>query len=528
VDNIFLATSANSTSGSPSSSIQFNGSLAANATYSDTTQLFVPNTYNGNYVVAMRTNANNNQFELNGSNNNIISSSLIVIPQQPCDLNVSAITTPAAVQIAGQQISLQWQVQNNGSNAANGFFRDAIYLSADTIFNAATDILLGTAEGTSNIIPGQNISRQLTAALNNVVTGQYYVIVRTDVLNNLSESNENNNTSISADPIVIEVKQLQMAIPANDSLFNNRALYYRITITAAQANETMSLKLFGDSLKNAVSRLYLKYGQVPAANNYDFAATIPFKANQEIVVPTLQAGIYYIMALGNDTSALQRQLVTLQANIIPFSVTGVNADKGGNTGNVTVRINGAKFASDHLYRLIKSDTILNAIRIIYLNSTTVFATFNLSGAALGIYSVNVKRSSGDSTTLPNSFQVVAGSSGGTGGSNNFTCSIQNIGFEDNLETDALYPASTRINRIVSITIVYANNGNVDIQLPKRYLVSLGGAPVSFNTDFNEALKKLLLEFKEAGGPPDVLRAGASGFIKMYSKAVAPLSFIITE
>jgi len=540
MDNVYMATSANATSGSPSSSIQFTGSLAANATYSNTTQFFVPNNFSGNYVVLLRTNANNTQNELNGGNNNIISSPIIVTPQQPCDLVISSVTTPAGTQIAGQPVTLQWQVKNQGQNAANGYFRDAVYLSLDTLFDAATDILMGTVDGTSNIIPGQTINRQLTAVLNNVVTGNYYVIVRADILNNLTEINENNNTGISTSPIVIDVKQLLMGVPANDTLFNGRALYYRISITAAQANETMSLKLFGDTVRNAVNRLYLKYGQVPTGNSYDFVAEIPFKANQQIIVPALQAGTYYIMAVGNDTSALHRQLVQLVANIIPFSVTTVNADKGGNTGNVTVKITGAKFTAATQFILQKSGTgaILPLIKY-YVDASTVFVTYNLLSKATGFYNVVAINQNNDSAKLLNAFEIVTGPGGsgsgggsGPGGGPGFICQVVNIGFENLIQTDLLYPEFIRLGRVESIIIHYENTGTIDIPMPIRFIISLTGVPVGFTiAELDSGKTSLALPFAEPGGPSGILRAGASGFIKVFTKAtlrIPEIQFVITE
>jgi hypothetical protein len=39
---------------------------------------------------------------------------------------------------------------------------------------------------------------------------------------------------------------------------------------------------------------------------------------------------------------------------------------------------------------------------------------------------------------------------------------------------------------------------------------------------------LHLEFKESKGPPNVLRPGATGSITFYTKAIAPLTFMLAE
>ncbi len=120
-------------------------------------------------------------------------------------------------------------------------------------------------------------------------------------------------------------------------------------------------------------------------------------------------------------------------------------------------------------------------------------------------------------------------SGGAGTGTGFVCQIVNIGFEDILQTNAFYPSSTLANRVVAITVYYENTGSIDLPIPIRYFISLGGAPISFTTGgLVNNDKDLTLEFKEDGGPPNVLRAGANGFIKVYSKSTAPLEFIIAE
>jgi hypothetical protein len=181
-------------------------------------------------------------------------------------------------------------------------------------------------------------------------------------------------------------------------------------------------------------------------------------------------------------------------------------------------------------RLGGSDNIV-AQRIYFVNSTKVFATFNLSGAALGNYTVSVTRANASSAALPNGFEVVQGIgslhplSGGV-----FTCQVQNIGYEDNLETDVIAPSGVRVGRIASIVIAFENEGNIDIPAPKRLFISLEGMPVNFIPVFTDRFTSLDYECVEEGGPPGILRAGASGFVKIFALAERPPMFtlLVTE
>ncbi len=521
-----------------------NGELAPGGEYSDTLTVTIPaSVAAGNYVLLVQADADNTVFESSNSNNTGFAP-LLVNQQLPSDLVVTDAVVPAAEQIAGSDITISWQLLNAGINTAAGFCREAVYLSVDSLLDV-NDNLLGTASFNLSIPSLATVTHQLTAPLSNVAVGNYYVIVRTDLLNNIIEQNENNNTYTANSLLRVNVKELLLNVVKADTLINGRSLNYRIEIPAGLVNETLSVGLRGDSAGNAVNRLYSSLGKIPTAIQFDYSATVPFSANQELLVPSLSQGTYYLTALGSLPSAA-KQPVSLLAKIIPFSITAVDAAKGGNTGAVTLRINGAKFNSNTVFRL-RSATNGNipAYQTYFINPTRVFVTFNLLNAKLGMYDVVATQLNGDSTVLPASFEVVQGPGSITGGGNGgggggFVCQVTNIGFEDNLQTNLLYPPTARIGRLIEITIQYANTGSVDIPAPTRFLVSATeNVPVGFTvSDLDKKLTELLLDCSENGGPPGILRPGASGFFKVYSicftanlpgkPAPATLDYIIIE
>lgn len=523
--------------------------LEPGSSYSETRQVFIPMGLSGNYVLILKTDAADNVYEHNGENNNLAFGTIVIKPQEPCDLVITQIAVPAGKMIAGQMSTLKWTVSNKGSNVAKGYFRDAVYLSADSVWDV-DDALFGVSD-TSITGLGQQASldRQLTRRLSNVATGNYYIIVRTDILNNLLETNDSNNIACSPAPMEVDVKVLTIGVSAADTLVNNQPLYYRINIPAAQKGETMLLTLNSNSVANAVNRLFLGYNTVPAANKYDYISQIPFSANQEIAVPELKEGTYYIFAAGNDGQA-NFQPVSLLARIIPFQITKVDAQKGGNTGAVTVKISGAKFDSTTLIRLSGANGAISPVKMYYTNSTQVFATFNLLNAKLGLYDVVATKASGDSTKLPGGFEVISGNgssigSGGPGSGTGFVCQVVNIGFESQLETGYEYPSSTRALRMVSITIYYANNGSVDIPAPTRFLTALkNNVPLALTAEALPAtlveagaalgnnLAGLILNFDEPGSPPGILRPGANGYKKVYTMTyqtnIGSMDFLISK
>ena len=163
-----------------------------------------------------------------------------------------------------------------------------------------------------------------------------------------------------------------------------------------------------------------------------------------------------------------------------------------------------------------------------IDPTVLYATLDLAGVAIATYDLVIEKQSGEQARLDDGFEVVAGSAGSTGGPfgpGGFSCSIGNIGADGLLELNIQRPASTRPNRIISFTIQFTNDGNVDIPCPQRFFVSIDGAPVGFSvSELDEGKEDLLLLFEEINGPPGILRPGATGSVIIYTKAIANLRF----
>jgi subtilase family serine protease len=527
IDRLYLSTNLQLAGATQLGAFAHTGTMAAGAEYTVSGKVFLPANVSGNYVLLLETDAGNNVFERNNENNNVAYANIAINPQQPSDLTITRIDLPAGDQYAGASATIGWDLSNIGTNAANGYLREAVYLSPDATLDAS-DVLFGTLEGTIFLPPQATEKRRLNKPLTNLKIGQYYVFVKTDILDNILEQNETNNQAISVGRIQVNVKQLMLNNLTTDTLNREVPLYYRIEIPASLVGETLSVTIKGDSASGAVNRLFIQRDSIPTANRFGFSATVPFKANQELIVPSLQAGTYYLTGLGNDPTK-SKQLISLLAKIIPFSITRVEADQGGNTGLVTVKLSGAKLEPGMTISLVGATVTHQATAVYYTDPAKLYATFNLSGAPLGKYSVKVQKSNGAIAQLPNSFTVIAGTPGGASGAQQlFTCTIQNIGYDENIALDVLAPSSVRRNQKAKITIAYRNAGNVDIPAQTRILLSLEGAPLDFTTEFAEQRKELFLEFVETDGPPGILRAGSSGFINVYTHAIAPISLIITQ
>ncbi|MBX3253668.1 MAG: PKD domain-containing protein [Chitinophagaceae bacterium] len=506
----------------------FKGKLEPGEFYEDSIVVNIPLSAEGNYYLLIKTDDNNIVYEHNGEDNNVATSLLFVQPQLPADLVVSSIETVAEADIKAT-INVKWTTRNNGENPAIGHVTHIIYASTDTVLDEK-DIVLSTVSNSINLAPFNEMQISTNVTLKAPQDGGNHILVRTDGSNNILESDESNNVS-SSDSIRVNIPQLPIGTLVNATLVRDEEYYYKIVVPDSLAAETLQVLLTADSTHKNSNELFVKYGSLPSASDADFVFRNPFKANQDIVIPSLQAGTYYVLIKGS--SFQPQKPANLLAKIINFEVHTVTSNKGGNTGSVTVKITGAKFENNMQVSI--TDAIMGTITahaVTVKNSLELFATFNLSGADTGTYDIRIVKQNSETATLNRSFSVVSGSGGRSTGSNSapegFYCTIQNLDADGGLEITPDYPPAVRVNRVFPIVIKYGNSGNVDIPIPTRRLISMTGSPVSFSFNdivkiirdllLEQALTELSLEFQDPDGIGGILRPGAAGTIIIHSAA----------
>ena len=346
--------------------------------------------------------------------------------------------------------------------------------------------------------PDESYTSSLTTELTGTSSGNYYVLVKTDNKNNINEITDLNNTLSSATPVNVDVKLLHLNVPENKLLYNNKGLYYRIEIPDSLIDETLLISLKGDTISGA-NELFISYDKVPDRSDYDFNSKTPFYGDQEVIVPSLKKGTYYLLVYGNITTGIQQNINVL-ATIINFQVRSVEANKGGNKGGLTAELYGAKFTKDMKVWLHSQSLSIKADSLIFVDPTKVFITFNLMNAPLGYYDVMAINVKGDTTLLKNGFEVVENSPFG-------------------LVTSVKAPGTLRLNTMTTIAIQYANDGNIDLPVPRFKLISENQLPIAFmKKDLNKNQTELEFELRELNGPQHVLRPGAVNSLYIWVAA----------
>ena len=504
----------------------YNNSLQPGSFYTDSITINIPiNTIPGNYVLVVNADNSNNIVESN-KNNNTSYKYVTVYSPAPSDLIVQNVSHPDSVYLGYTIDSLKWIVQNISPNAAQGISSDGLYLSASNTFDS-TSTLIGIKNKTINMLPLASDTLQAQPRVNNVTEGNYKVFVKTDFLNNIMESNKDNNVGSPVGNIYVKVKQLPLNVLTPNTL-SNIARYYKLIIPDSLNGSTILVTLKSNDSLTSTNQMYIGKGFIPSAAHFDYQYDKPNYGNQDIVITSVTAGSYYITTT-KITATNPTQTISLKAVKLPFAILNVQSSSGGNTGNVTVKISGSLFGNNMVAKLTKPGTTITASAVYFINSTSVYATFNLAGKPLGIYDVSLTKPDTTVALLAGSFSIVPANNGGLitgGGTNGIPGNGNDAGCDPNapsglnsqLITEIVLPPKVFGGWPFVIQINYNNPTNVDIAAQTRILYCIDGFPISFTAaGLANATSSIYLELTEPGGPPGIIRAGGSGTITLYSK-----------
>ena len=472
------------------------GQLDVSAQYSDSINVIIPNIWTGSCYLIVATDATDQIVEMNDESNNLLILPVSVARPLPCDLTVFPPDIPQSA-IAGEDVQISWTVQNIGLNPAQGDIKEAVYLSSDSTWSS-DDIMLGAVTYSVNLAVNGQAQRSASFPLQGVPIGDYYVVVKTNILNALNEDSYTNNKAVSLMTMHVDYPSLYIDQEEHRQLNPGQAAYYKLEVGPEYEHQTLSCKLTAPN-QNVANGLYVAYSSAPTTTHFNWSATVPFKQEQLVLIPSLSQGIYYIMATGQTVDSSSQQ-VTILASIIDFEIISVDVNSGANTGSVTTQIIGAKFDTIMDFRLANSNGYLPAEKVFFHNSTETYATFNLRDQETGVYDMVAELPGGIITVKGQAFVVEQG-------------------LPAELLSNIIAPASVRNGNTFTVTIEYGNNGSTDLNISGFLLVSTNGFPIAFSSDSlaNNATE-LTFETGEPNGNPDVIRPGYFATKTIFVKA----------
>jgi hypothetical protein len=510
--------------------------LQVGENYSGTITTNIPsNVAAGNYILILQTDGGKAVIEIS-EENNLAFSPIAIFTPPGSDLIVQQVNHPDTAWLGHPINNVNWQVQNVSPNAATGVSADGIYLANSTQVDG-NEVLQGILNKNINIPPLSSQALNHAPLVTGVTEGLYRLIVRTDLLNNIPETDKTNNSGISEKPIFIGVKPLLLDVPEKNTL-HQVDRYYKINIPDELRGATILVTLKTPDSLTLKNEMYAAGGYIPTAARFDQRFDFPNSGNQTLLIESANEAEHYIM-VRSVTPGAPVQDITLTVVRLPFAILTVQSNSGGNGGNVTVKILGSLFTQGMTARLSRPGTSIEASRIFYKSGGLVFATFPLQGRPMGLYTLNLHKPDGSVAELPNSFSIVAPGTGGliTGGGNNTGPNRPgtepgcdpgaDAGLNGLLVTELIYPAKVFNGQTFSVQVKFTNPTNMDIPAPTRVLYNDLNLKMSSNVQTtNNGSTPMVMQLVEQGGPPGIIRAGGSGTVTIYCRAPLVAGFAV--
>jgi len=375
------------------------------------------------------------------------------------DLAASNVSGTAGA-VAGQTATITWTDINSGSGSAAGPWHDEVDLvqnpGPDQTVIVAGDVLVAanTALG-----PNQTLNLSGTVTVPGGLPGDYFWRVVPDATGDVFEGqNQGTGVGLSAVTTTLSLPALTVNGAATGGEFTSdgQTLWYQVTPTSG---EDLLLNLNSQAASGDVE-LYAAQGFIPTPSNFQVESKRFDAPNPTLLIPAPQTGVPYLVIVYGLMLNAPAVPFTLSAVTPSFSINGVTPGIIGNSGPVTLQIDGGQLAADDTFQLVSSGGTFAATQVEVQDSSSVFATFNLNGAAIGPYSVVATPPSGSPATLAAAVQVE-----------------ETQAATLSLKLDA--PLTYRPGRVFDGGIVYENTGNVDIPAPILDL-SAGGIDLSLN------------------------------------------------
>jgi subtilase family serine protease len=200
-------------------------SISAYSGNSYNTNFTMPNSISGgNYYILFISDETDLYTELDENNN--LKYRPIFVKSDGVDVAVFHGYNTADF-IPGTTVNIIGNVVNYGNVAANTFIVSA-YLSTDSLYSTSPNYFLGQSSNSVSIYGVNNLSIPITSFLS-VPAGTYYLILKADSNNNITETNENNNLSVTQVEVLepeIDLIPFNLSAPTLTNINNTITVNY--------------------------------------------------------------------------------------------------------------------------------------------------------------------------------------------------------------------------------------------------------------------------------------------------------------
>ncbi|MGA3181399.1 MAG: carboxypeptidase regulatory-like domain-containing protein [Verrucomicrobiota bacterium] len=405
----------------------------------------------------------------------------------PVDLIVSSVLGPTAV-TAGQTATVQWTDANIGTGDAVGPWHDTISLAPmDGSSNVLSVGVLLVAQGVT-LGPGQSYTNSATVTVPGGTEGNYQWQVQVNSQGDVFEGvNWTNDITLAATPTSLTDPTLTVDGSALTNQFTAAGQIGIFEITPPTgASPVISVQ---GSTPGCALGLYVGDGYVPDSSHFDFESSQFNSPYASLLLANANGDNYYVTVYAQSLDAAV-VAYTLSATIPSlFAVNSVSPGDIGANGTATIEILGSLLGLNDTYQLVGPGGAFSATSVSLTDPTTAYATFNLSNAAAGTYSLEVSEPNGPTVTISNSVTVVPE-----------TASPQ-------LSLQLQFPPGHRQGRPFEGMVVYGNIGNGDMAAPILIVSTGHTAGLRLLPTDSFSTSDLLLIGAAMQGPAGILRPG---------------------
>ena len=368
-------------------SLKHTGDMALLGSYTKRELFTLPAEFVGTYYVFIKTDSTNTVYEHQNEGNNAgyVSEPIHITVAEPADLVIAQVNIPATA-TPGEFASMGYNIANQSGSPAIGGWWDSMYFSEDMAWNLQ-DSLTTRIQHTIGLAATENRTVNKTVTTPGVVPGDYHVLARADIYNQVEEGDtgEQNNTVSSLGKVHIDVQEIAIGTPVIGTLSTGQYKYYRFE---AESGKDLLVTLDSESL-DASNELYVRYGAMPDRGHYDYLFSSPFEPDQEIVIPTTKAETYYIMVYGSLVPDGSENYALLIDNLV-YSVRSFIPNRVGNTGSVTFNVKGAGFNETQSFFLVQDqEDVVKAEVVIIQSSAEAVVRFDMRNISAGTYDFTV-------------------------------------------------------------------------------------------------------------------------------------------
>ncbi len=455
------------------------------------------------------------------SDNTSTATNLTLIDIAPLsDLTVASVTPPASAEL-GAAAPFAWSIRNSGESTIRATWQDSLFLSTDPVWSI-DDRRIGnfqTNPGSSPLAPGDTVGGSASPRVPGVTPGEYYVVARTDVLNQVPETDEGNNAEASATSVSIRAIGLELGVPWTGVMRTGESRYFEVRVE--RGTTVMIRSELADP--SGWIELYSGAGFVPTTSQFSRSAATPQSSQQLLVAGSSSENLFILAKCTRGVASP----VIVEVTTVPFGVNAVTPSVVGNTGPVTIRFDGALFKSGLTQVSLLSEAdqrIFNPVWIRDDGPTSIVATFDLAGATIGSYTVLARdeRLAIDKnpiTQLPGVIVVPLAESSLVG-------AIRVVeGGGPRLILDVLTPPNARVGVDYPIQIFVYNDGNSDAPSPVLCISTDSTAAVNEepgHVDRGDLQYVVLGELR-----PDVLAPGELRTIRVFARPLSTADSQIT-